>query len=153
VLAFLRQWRDEGFGPLAALHRRTGEWIGQIGLNRVAGWPHADNVEVGFELKPWCWGQGLATEGARACLRFGFDQLGLGRIIGVTNPANAASRRVLEKAGLAYQGLLPFPPGLESAWYCVDRATWGRPGPAGGPLGRSGGDMDAATATRDRSLR
>jgi ribosomal-protein-alanine N-acetyltransferase len=126
VAHFLHQWQEDGFGPFAAIDRQSGEWIGQIGLNRVAGWPDVDNVEVGFELKRSSWRQGLATEGAQACVGFGFEQAGLSRIIGVTNPANLASRRVLEKAGLTYQGLCAFPPGLESAWYRVDRARWAR---------------------------
>lgn len=80
-------------------------------------------MEVGFELKRPFWGQGLAPEGARACLQFGFDDIGLGRIISVTNPANWRSRRVMEKAGLTFQGLRDYPHGLQSAWYAADRAN------------------------------
>jgi RimJ/RimL family protein N-acetyltransferase len=124
VAAFLRQWRDEGFGAFAAVHRSSGEWIGQIGLNRVEGWPKRDNVEVGFELKPAWWGRGLATEGARACLGMAFEQIGLDRVISVTNPANLASRRVLEMIGLTYQGLIDFPPDLESSWFVIEHSDW-----------------------------
>jgi ribosomal-protein-alanine N-acetyltransferase len=124
VADFLRQWSEDGFGPFAAVDRQTGDWLGQIGLNRVAGWPDPEHVEVGFELRRPCWGRGLATEGARACLRFGFAEVGLNQIMGVTNPSNSASRRVLEKAGLSYQGLRSFPPGRKSAWYLVGPATW-----------------------------
>jgi ribosomal-protein-alanine N-acetyltransferase len=128
VIAFaahhLRQWDEEGFGAFAALDRGTGAWIGQIGLNRLTDWPDPDNVEVGFELKRPFWGQGLATEGARACLQFGFDDIGLGRIISVTNPANWRSRRVMEKARLTFQGLREYPHGLQSVWYAANRASW-----------------------------
>jgi ribosomal-protein-alanine N-acetyltransferase len=124
AMAFLRQWRHDGFGPFAAIDRHTRQWIGQIGLNRVTGWPGPDDIEVGFELSRRWWGRGLATEGARVSVRFGFEEVGLARIIGVTNPANGASRRVLTKAGLSYQGRCPFPPSLESAWYLIDRWAW-----------------------------
>ena len=59
-------------------------------------------VDVAYRLLPAYWGQGLATEAARASVRYGFAELGLGRIIGLVMPENIASARVLEKAGLRY---------------------------------------------------
>lgn len=121
----LRQWRERGFGPWAAIERATGRWIGRIGLDELEDWPDADRIEVGFELHRAWWGRGLATEGAIAALRFGFLEHGLERIISVTAPWNAAARRVMEKAGLTYQGTRPYR-GLEPepVWYAIDRATW-----------------------------
>ena len=55
-------------------------------------------------MLPDAWGQGFATEGATRLVRYGFDALELDRIIGVTDPANVASQRVLMKAGLADAG-------------------------------------------------
>jgi len=52
------------------------------------------------------WGQGFATEGATELVRYGFDDLGVDRIIGVTHPDNRASQRVLMKAGLADAGFV-----------------------------------------------
>jgi RimJ/RimL family protein N-acetyltransferase len=121
----LRQWRERGFGPWAALDRATGQWIGRVGLDELEDWPDADRVEVGFELHQAWWGRGLATEGARAALRFGFSEHRLERIISVTAPWNLAARRVMEKAGLTYQGTRAYR-GLdpEPVWYAIDRATW-----------------------------
>ena len=50
------------------------------------------------------WGQGFATEGAQAMVDYGFDDLGLHRIIGVTHRDNKASQHVLMKAGLEDKG-------------------------------------------------
>jgi ribosomal-protein-alanine N-acetyltransferase len=50
------------------------------------------------------WGNGYATEAARATIAFGFDELQLERIVAVTLPDNRASRRVLEKCGLTFAG-------------------------------------------------
>jgi RimJ/RimL family protein N-acetyltransferase len=61
-------------------------------------------IEVGYRLAPNAWGRGYATEGARAVVRYGFADLGLDRIIGLTHPDNAASQRVLQKAGLKDSG-------------------------------------------------
>lgn len=46
----LRQWRERGFGPWAAIERRSGRWIGRIRLDELEGWPGPDRIEVGFEL-------------------------------------------------------------------------------------------------------
>jgi ribosomal-protein-alanine N-acetyltransferase len=59
-------------------------------------------VDVAYRLLPAYWGRGLATEAAIASVRFGLDNLGLKRIIGLVMPENVASVRVLEKAGLCY---------------------------------------------------
>ena len=50
------------------------------------------------------WNQGFATEGATQLVRYGLDDLGLHRIIGITHRDNAASQRVLQKAGLRPDG-------------------------------------------------
>ena len=62
------------------------------------------DIEIGYRLLRNAWGQGFATEGATALAHYGFDDLGLDRIIGVTHPGNQASQRVLMKAGLADVG-------------------------------------------------
>lgn len=59
-------------------------------------------VELGYRLRRAVWGRGYATEGARALVRKGFTELGVQRVTANTMTVNAASRRVMEKAGLAY---------------------------------------------------
>jgi RimJ/RimL family protein N-acetyltransferase len=75
------------------------------------------------ELHREFWGQGLATEGGQAGVRHGFETVGLERIISTTMAATAASRRVMEKCGLRFQGELPIG-GTVVAWYAIDRADW-----------------------------
>ena len=118
----LRQWRVNGFGPWAAIEKATGRWIGRIGLDHLEDWPEANKIEVGFELHQAWWGRGLATEGARAAIRFGFEQHGLHRIISVTAAAHTAARRVMEKAGLTYRGTRYWmSPDVPVVWYAIDR--------------------------------
>src|SRR5512142_3405407 len=83
-----------GLGTWRATRRDNGDFIGWFALKYVPG---TAEVEVGYRLRYGAWGQGYATEGARELVRYGFDDLGLHRIIGVTHPANVASQRVLEK--------------------------------------------------------
>jgi ribosomal-protein-alanine N-acetyltransferase len=117
----LEQWDRNGFGPWAAIEKATGRWVGRIGLDELADWPGPHKVEVGWELHQAFWGRGLATEGGRAGVRLGFETVGLERIISATMATNTASRRVMEKCGLRFQGELAMA-GTTVAWYAIDRA-------------------------------
>ena len=57
-------------------------------------------VEVGWRLAVAHWGRGYATEGARAALDYGFDQVGLREIVSFTTVGNHRSRRVMERLGM-----------------------------------------------------
>lgn len=129
---FVRQWQQQGFGPWAAIDRRSGRWLGEIGLNELADWPGPHKVEVGWELHPSVWGQGLATEGGRAAVRYGFEVVGLERIISAARADNLASRRVMEKCGLAFQDEFRYK-GALAVCYVIDRADWEARQAATGP--------------------
>jgi RimJ/RimL family protein N-acetyltransferase len=113
-----RFWTEFGFGPWAVFDKVTDRWVGRIGLNLLDDWPGPDRWEVGWELDPRFWGRGLATEGGRAAVAFGFE-VGLGRIISVTRADHVASRRVMEKCGLTLQRQVPFR-GVECVCYAID---------------------------------
>lgn len=90
---------------------RLGIWIAEekpslafAGCFALKCIPKTEEIEVGYRLMKSAWGRGLATEGARAMLRYGFCERGLDRIVAVTHPDNAASQRVLRKLGLDYRG-------------------------------------------------
>jgi ribosomal-protein-alanine N-acetyltransferase len=95
----MAQW--EGMGSFAALDRATGSFIGNALLRPLEDGPR---IEVGYHIIKAHWGNGYATEIARGAACYGFEQLGLEEIYGVVVPANIASRRVLEKAGLTRLG-------------------------------------------------
>jgi RimJ/RimL family protein N-acetyltransferase len=90
-----------GLGTWRASRRDTGAFVGWFSLKYI---PDTVEVEVGYRLLREAWGQGLATEGARELVRYGFDTVGLYRIIGITHPDNVASQNVLMKCGLAPAG-------------------------------------------------
>lgn len=92
-----------GFGLWAAEVRETGQFAGFIGLSVPTFRAHfVPCVEIGWRLDPAWWNRGLATEGARAALAYGFDALGLDEIVSFTVPANLPSRRVMEKLGMTH---------------------------------------------------
>jgi RimJ/RimL family protein N-acetyltransferase len=59
-------------------------------------------VEVGWRLARVAWGKGYATEGARAALSHGFDDVGLAEIVSFTSALNWRSRRVMERVGMSH---------------------------------------------------
>lgn len=96
-----RHYQRHGFAMYAAELRTTGEFLGYIGLAVPPFEAHfTPCVEIGWRLIFESWGQGLATEGARAVVRHGFEDLGFGELVAITVPANVRSRRVMEKLGM-----------------------------------------------------
>ncbi|MEU8036802.1 GNAT family N-acetyltransferase [Streptosporangium sp. NPDC049078] len=88
-----------------------GYWAAEEKIGGVfLGWfefrPLADHspavVELGYRLHKAAWGNGYATEGARALIHRGFTDLGVERVTANTMAVNAGSRRVMEKAGLSF---------------------------------------------------
>jgi ribosomal-protein-alanine N-acetyltransferase len=92
-----------GFGPFAVELLENHSFIGYIGLFVPAFHaPFMPAVEIGWRLEFNCWGRGLATEGARAAIRYGFENLKLDSVVSFTVPANLRSRRVMEKLGMTH---------------------------------------------------
>jgi [ribosomal protein S5]-alanine N-acetyltransferase len=94
-------WERHGFGLWLLRDRASGEFVGRGGLEYTAA-PGRLAVEIAWAIVPERWGQGLATEMAHAAVRTGFQELDVIELVALTLPDNAASRRVMEKVGLAY---------------------------------------------------
>ncbi len=80
----------------------NGRLVGRAGLRntRVGG---GDGVELAYALAVEYWNRRMATEVAKAILKLAFERLGLTNIVCFTLATNRASRRVMEKAGFAYE--------------------------------------------------
>lgn len=99
--------KADGFGFWAAELKETGKFIGFIGMQRVLDvLPCAPAVEIGWRLDKSVWGQGLAPEGARACLAYAFSTLKLKEVVSFTASTNEPSQRVMTKIGMTrdYEG-------------------------------------------------
>ncbi len=120
INAQLRHWEEHGLGWWAVQLAASDELIGWSGLQFL---PETDETEVAYLLGKRYWGKGLATEAARAGLRFGFETLGLVRIVGIVHPDNAASRRVLEKLGMAFVNQARYF-GMDCCRYATDRSEY-----------------------------
>jgi RimJ/RimL family protein N-acetyltransferase len=98
-----RHFADHGFGPWV-VEEKTGEpFVGFVGLYRTSFQAHfAPCVEILWRLMPSHWGKGYATEGARAALRFAFEELALPEVVSMAVVANHNSRQVMERIGMRH---------------------------------------------------
>jgi RimJ/RimL family protein N-acetyltransferase len=105
---------EYGFGLWAAELRAEASFIGYIGLVVPQFAAHfTPCVEIGWRIERAHWGEGLATEGARAVVRYAFEELGLEALVSFTVPENVRSRRVMEKLGMTREAHEDFDhPGL-----------------------------------------
>lgn len=92
---------SETFGYFAAIEKTTEDFLGWFEFRPPEG-ESPENVELGYRLKQSAWGKGYATEGSLALIRTGFTDLGVERVFATTMLVNAASRRVMEKAGMSH---------------------------------------------------
>lgn len=122
----LKGYREDSLGHLAVLRKATGELIGRCGLTWLeaeaeppAGQPPrwywfrgsapkgmvvANETELGYTFAREHWGNGYATESAKAIRDFAFRELGLSSIVSAIAPQNIASKGVARKLGLEYGG-------------------------------------------------
>lgn len=103
-------FRENSYGWYSVDRLSDGQFIGLIGFLH----PDFESfftpcVEIGWRLHRDAWGQGYATEGARACLAHGQDELGLERIYSYTALPNRRSERVMQKAGMRWVGRFEHP--------------------------------------------
>ena len=100
-----RQTAEEGSGVRLAMDRGSDDtFVGWCGLTRFN--PDFRSASLGYCLGEAAWGQGYATEGARALLQWGYDTLDLNRVQAEADTRNGASGRVLEKLGFVREGTL-----------------------------------------------
>jgi ribosomal-protein-alanine N-acetyltransferase len=128
-----KHFDTHGYGWWAAELKATGAFIGFIGLVHIPFEAHfTPAVEVGWRLASAHWGQGYATEGARASLDCGFARLGLAEIVSITVPANRRSWRVMQRIGMRrdpagdfdHPRLAQGDPLRRHLLYRIDRARW-----------------------------
>jgi len=132
--------RNPAFGFWAAIERATGGFLGWFSF-RPRDEADPREVGLGFRLRRSVWGRGYATEGARALIGLGFTQLGVARVVATTYEDNLASRRVMEKVGMALtrrfrltaaeiEGVDTYQSSSEEPWdgddleYSLQKADW-----------------------------
>ena len=93
------------FGGWGVVLKDSGAFVGTCGVDYGYAPEHA-RAELGYVLSREHWGKGLMPEAVRAVIRFGFGRMELNRIQARCIAENTASARVMEKAGMTYEGTL-----------------------------------------------
>jgi RimJ/RimL family protein N-acetyltransferase len=96
-LAHYDQYKKYGYGRWAVIRQSDDAFLGWCRLKYA---PELEETDIGFRFFREFWNQGYATEAANLCLKLGFEQFGLKRIVGRAMSENVASIKVLEKIGL-----------------------------------------------------
>lgn len=102
------RWAQYGFSWWAFVEHDTGRVIG-AGCIQYLGRDPANPHEIGWRLAPDKWGQGYASEAARAMAAFAFETLGAPLLCAVRHPENTDSAKVMDRLGMRYRG--------EETWY------------------------------------
>lgn len=82
----------------------TGELVGAISLFSIRA--AFDRAEMGYWIGVPYWNHGYCSEAAKALIRYAFDEIGLNRVFAEHMVRNPGSGRVMQKAGLSYEGTL-----------------------------------------------
>jgi RimJ/RimL family protein N-acetyltransferase len=101
VDGWMRQFSERGWSNWAVELLGSGEFIGFIGLSiPKRQLPFSPCVEIGWRLKRTAQRRGYATEGAKECLRIGFERLGLEEVVSFTSLTNLPSIAVMQRIGM-----------------------------------------------------
>ncbi len=116
ITAFQAVWQERGYGHSAVLHRKSGRFLGRVGLHP---WPQWNEVEVGWVLARSAQGHGYASEAAASWITYAFGALGIARLTAVIHPDNAASQRVAARLGFHLDRADKTPHGVDVLVYEV----------------------------------
>ena len=118
--------REIGYAMWAVDDKATGAFVGQCGIRPVEEGAGPE-IDLAYHYTQASWNKGYGTEAAMAVLAHGLGPVGLDRIMAVAMPDNTGSWRVMEKAGMRYEGLVNYY-GLEGLKkYAADRQWWSPP--------------------------
>lgn len=94
-------WHLRGFGMWGVFDREQGHMVGRVGFHQPETWP---GFELGWTMGKAFWGKGYATEAAKECLRYAFEEMGRDHVISLIDPQNTPSIRVAERLGQTVEG-------------------------------------------------
>src|SRR3981081_1491780 len=101
IISFRRSWDEHSFGCWAVERRSDGAFAGFCGVGFLKTFPELlGEPEIGWRLPRSLWGAGYATEAAVAGRDDFFRTTGYDHLISLSNPANVASERIMEKLGM-----------------------------------------------------
>ena len=116
------RWAEWGYSWWSFFELATERIIGAGAIQHLGG-DKKNPFELGYRLRRDKWGQGFASEAARAMATFAFDTLNAPELKAICEPENEASSKVMRRLGMTYQGIERWHD-ADLAVYAIDRATW-----------------------------
>lgn len=125
------EFSEYGYGLYAVEEKSSGRFIGFIGFH----WARFDAdfspcIEIGWRLDKAHWHKGYATEGAKACLKHGFTNLGISKVYSFTTIENRPSQNVMKKIGMSFYRYFDNPdipdnhPQKPHVCYVINKNDW-----------------------------
>ena len=115
----ISQYNDLGIGRWAVIEKSSGKFIGWTGLKLT------NFYDIGYRLIPDYWGRGYATESALPAMEYGFRELKIETLYGITHADNQASHKVLLKLGLKHKEDFYYrPASLNLRWYEINKEEY-----------------------------
>jgi RimJ/RimL family protein N-acetyltransferase len=150
-----RNWSERGYGRVLITDRVTGRLLGRTGL---AYFPDFSEIELGWTLRRNAWGNGYATEAARACADWAFRDFEIPHLISLIEPTNDRSVQVAHRLGMsALREVVAF--GRPMIMHAVTRDIWlansgattgNAPSPGIGRVGDPGLDPGTSSLSENR---
>jgi RimJ/RimL family protein N-acetyltransferase len=120
----IKHYDEKGYTYYATEILKTGELIGFIGLAyQTYKTEFSPATDIGWRLKKSAWGKGYATEGAKRCLEYAFNELKINKIFSICTINNNKSENVMKKIGMIKKGefnhpeLIDYPEYEKNNWY------------------------------------
>ena len=113
-------WEQHGFGWWAVVPKDADKLIGWCGLVHLE---NTEDIEIGYAFAKRYWGNGFASEAGAAVIKYGFEALGLDRIVAIAWPENIVSRRVMDHLGMTYVKMHHHRAG-EVAYHAISREEY-----------------------------
>ena len=104
-VSFINELYENGkIAPWGIEYKKDGKLIGTVDF--VSWQPQHKTAEIGYALSREYWGKGIATEATKELINFGFNKMDLVRIQAKCLVENVGSEKVMEKAGMKFEGIL-----------------------------------------------
>ncbi len=120
-----KQYADLGIGRWAIIDKANGDFVGWTGfkyiIEPING--HVNYHDLGYRLVERYWGTGIATETAKACVKYAFETMNLEAIYGICDVENLGSKNVLQKCGLTPIAVFDFDD-TPHYWFSLQREDW-----------------------------
>ncbi|KWW22602.1 MULTISPECIES: GNAT family protein [Peribacillus] len=104
IQLILQNYEDSHIAPWGIQYKESGKLIGTI--DYVSWQVNHHHAEIGYVLAPEYWGKGLMTEAVEKIVAFGFENMNLVRIQARCFVENTGSERVMQKAGMSFEGII-----------------------------------------------